>query len=180
MGTMVLLTILLLILFSLLMGWAVYSDLVSLTLSNRLCLTTALLYPVYLLVIYVDGHGLPVQDIMVSVAISAVIFIICVGFFALNIMGGGDVKLIPAVALWAGAAHILNYLFITSLVGGLFAAAIIVKNRIKASKYYKSSVNINLSVQKESESVVPYGVGIAIGGLYVAFQLFTTFESGAI
>lgn len=170
------LTISILVLFSLLMGWAVYSDLISFTLSNRLCLVTTMLYPLYLGATYVDGYGLPVNDIIISVVISAVIFGICVGFFALNMMGGGDVKLIPAVALWAGAAHILNYLFITSVVGGLVASAIIVKNRIKTSKYFKSSVNINFSVQKEGESAVPYGVGIAIGGLYVAFQLFITFE----
>ncbi|MCK5425203.1 MAG: prepilin peptidase [Emcibacter sp.] len=177
---MVLLTILLLIFFSLLMGRAVYSDLASLTLSNRLCIATVLLYPIYLFAIYLDGHGLPVQDVLISLGISIIIFVVCVGLFALNVMGGGDVKFIPAVALWAGAAHIVNYLFITSLVGGAFAAAIIVKNRIKASKYYKSSVNINFSVQKEEEDAVPYGVGIAIGGLYVAFQLFTTFENWAV
>ena len=170
------LTIVILILFSLLMGRAAYTDLASLTLSNKLCLATALLYPIYLFAIYVDGQGLPMRDILISLAIASVIFMVCVGFFALNIMGGGDVKLIPAVALWAGTAHILSYLLIASLIGGVFAAAIIVKNRIKASKYYKSSVNINLSVAEEKESAVPYGVGIAVGGLYVAYQLFVTFE----
>ncbi len=176
METTVLLTIVTLFLFSLLMGWAAYTDLVSLTLSNRLCIATALLYPIYLFATYMDGNGLPMMDIVISLGIAAVIFIVCVGFFALNIMGGGDVKLIPAVALWAGTAHVLNYLLITSVIGGLFAAAIIVRNRIKESKYYKSSVNINLSVAEKMDSAVPYGVGIAIGGLYVAYQLFTTFD----
>lgn len=175
MGITVLLTIVTLCLFSLLMGRAAYSDLKSLTLSNRLCSATALLYPVYIFATYMDGQGLPMQDIMISLGLAAVIFIVCVGFFALNIMGGGDVKFIPAVALWAGTAHILNYLLITSVIGGLLAAAIIIRNRIKASKYYKSSVNINLSVAEKKDSAVPYGVGIAIGGLYVAYQLFTAF-----
>ncbi len=170
------LTIIILILFSSLMVWAAYSDLVSLTLSNKLCLATAMLYIGYLLAIYMDGYGLTIQEILISVAFSTIIFMVCVGFFSLGIMGGGDVKLIPAVALWAGAAHIFNFLFITSVVGGLLAAAIIVRNRIKETKYYKSSVNINLSVAKKKSSEVPYGVGIAVGGLYVAYQLFTTFE----
>ena len=171
------LTVIILALFSLLMCRAIWSDLTSLTLSNRLCLATVLLYLAYLLATYMPGYGLPIQDILISVAISAIIFIVCAGFFALGIMGGGDVKLIPAVALWAGTAHILNYLFITAVMGGLFAAAIIIMNRIKISKYFKSSVNVNLSVAEKKESAVPYGVGIAVGGLYVAYQLFTTFEN---
>ena len=166
------LTIIILVLFAGLMFWAAYTDLTRLTLSNRLCLITALLYPVYLLARYLDGNGLLIENILLSLAIAVVLFIVCAGFFALNVMGGGDVKFIPAVALWAGTAHILNFLLITAVIGGLFAAKIIIQNRIKASKYSKSSENINLSVAEKKESAVPYGVGIAISGLYVAYQIF--------
>ncbi|VAV87098.1 Type IV prepilin peptidase TadV/CpaA [hydrothermal vent metagenome] len=151
---------------------AAYTDLTRFTLSNRLCLITALLYPVYLMTRYLEGTGLPIENILLSLAIAVIIFIVCAGFFALNVMGGGDVKFIPAVALWAGAAHILNFLLITAVIGGLFAAKIVIYNRIKASKYSKSSENINLSVAEKKESAVPYGVGIAISGLYVAYQIF--------
>jgi len=116
---------------------------------------------------------------MMALAISGLIFIICAGLFALNMMGGGDVKLIPAVALWAGSlpnaaqptALILNFLFITALVGGLIAAFILLKNRLKTSKYYHSSDNLNVPRSKKGTNAVPYGVGIAFGGLYVAFHL---------
>lgn len=174
------LTIIVIVIFALFMVWAVYSDLKSLTLSNRLCLATAGLYPIFILTLYMGGQGLPLWDVVISAGIAAAIFMVCVGFFALNIMGGGDVKLIPIVALWAGTAHVLNFLLIMSVVGGLFAAAIIVINRFKASKYHKSSTNINLSMAEEKGSAVPYGVGIAIGGLYVAYQLFTTLGNRAL
>ncbi|VAV89376.1 Type IV prepilin peptidase TadV/CpaA [hydrothermal vent metagenome] len=174
------LTIIILAVFSALMLWAAYSDLTSFTLSNRLCLITALLYPAYLVSRTVSGHGLPLQDILISLAIATVILMVCIAFFALNVMGGGDVKLIPAVALWAGPDHILQYLFITSVLGGIIALIIIVRNRIKTSKYYKSSGNINLSMAEKETSAVPYGVGIAIGGLYVAYQLFTTLNPAII
>ena len=180
METIVLLTLIILILFSTLMLWAAYSDLTSFTLSNRLCLATALLYPGYLFAVYINGHGLPLQDIFLSLTLAVVIFIVCAVFFALNVMGGGDVKLIPVVALWAGTAHVLDFLFLTSLIGGLLAVIILVLNRIKASKYCKSSGNINLSVAKKEGSAVPFGVGIAIGGLYVAYQLFTALDQKVI
>lgn len=156
------------------MIWAIYSDITSYTLTNKLCLSVVLLYPVYLIAAYSDGAPPPLQTILMSLSIALIIFMVCIGCFALNIMGGGDVKLIPAVAIWAGTAHVLNYLLITSVVGGLIATLIIIKNRIKASKYNKSSENINLSVAKKNTNAVPYGVGIAVGGLYVAYQLFST------
>lgn len=171
------LTLVVIFVFSLLMVWAAYSDLTRFTLSNKLCLSVALLYPLYLLAAYLDGNGLPLSDIMVSVGVAVIIFMVCAGFFALNIMGGGDVKLIPAVALWAGTSHMLTYLLITSLVGGVIAAIILVAQRKNASNYSESSVNINLSVAEKKGSAVPYGVGIAIGGLYVAYQLFTAFNT---
>lgn len=161
------------------MVWAAYSDLSRYILSNKLCLSVTLLYPVYLISLYMNDHGLPIENILTTLALAVVLFIVCAGFFALNIMGGGDVKLIPAVALWAGTAHILPYLFITSVIGGLFAALILAKNRLNNSKSYKSSANINLSVAEIKESVVPYGVGIAMGGLYVAYNLIVTFNQKA-
>lgn len=164
-------TITILCVFSGLMLWAAYSDITRYVLSNRLCLATVFLYPIYLLGMYLEGRGLPLNDIMTAGALSIIIFMVCAGFFALGMMGGGDVKLIPAVALWAGPEQILPFLFITSLIGGLIATIIIVKNRIKASKYCKSSVNINLSMANMEKTAVPYGVGIATGGLYVAWNL---------
>ncbi|NOZ43176.1 MAG: hypothetical protein GXP02_08455 [Alphaproteobacteria bacterium] len=174
------LTIITLVIFAVLMLRAAYSDLSSYTLSNRLCLGVALLYPLYLFALYMDGHGLSMAAILMSLGLALIIFIIGMGLFALNLMGGGDVKLMPAVALWAGAGHIINYLFITAIVGGIFAVIIIVRNRRNQSKYYKSSENINLSVTKITESAVPYGVGIAVGGLYVAYQLVTTFSGNLV
>ena len=158
-------------LFAILMLWAAYSDLTSYTLSNRLCLAVALLYPLYLLALYLEGNVLIWSDILMTVGFAAVLFIIGAILFAFNVMGGGDVKLIPAVALWAGTGHILNYLFITALIGGAIAAIIIVHKHIKASKYFKSSENINLPMAEKDDSAVPYGAGIAGGGLYVAYQL---------
>jgi prepilin peptidase CpaA len=41
--------------------------------------------------------------------------------FALNILGGGDVKLLAAVALWLGMNKLAALLVLVGIVGGIFA-----------------------------------------------------------
>ena len=41
--------------------------------------------------------------------------------FALNMLGGGDVKLLAAVALWLGMGKLAALLILVGIVGGLFA-----------------------------------------------------------
>ena len=42
-------------------------------------------------------------------------------FFALNMLGGGDVKLLAAVALWLGMSKLAALLILVGIVGGAFA-----------------------------------------------------------
>jgi prepilin peptidase CpaA len=161
------------------MIWAVVSDIRHYILSNRLCLFVLLLYPAWLLALFIDQGSLSLAYAGWSLLIASIIFAVCLVFFAMNVMGGGDVKLIPAVALWAGPAWVLDYLMIMSLTGGLLAGIILTKNRFIASKAAKYSENINFSVAKKERAKVPYGVGIALGGLYVAFRLYMSLDGQA-
>jgi prepilin peptidase CpaA len=161
------------------MIWAAISDLRHYILSNKLCLTVLALYPVYLTSRFIDFGSFPLSLAGWSALIALVIFGICLILFATNVMGGGDVKLIPVVALWAGPTLVLNYLLIMSLTGGLLAAFILAKNRLIASKAAEYSENINFSVAQKENVKVPYGVGIALGGLYVAFRIFMSLDGRA-
>ncbi|WP_417319775.1 A24 family peptidase [Emcibacter sp.] len=164
------------ILFAGLMIWAAISDIRHYILSNRLCLIVLLLYPAFLLALYLERDTLSLGLVGWSVLIALILFAIGMLLFAMNVMGGGDVKLIPTVALWAGPAHVLDYLMIMALTGGFLAAIILAKNRLIASKAAKYSENINFSMAKTEYAKVPYGVGIALGGLYVAFRLYMSLD----
>ncbi|MFC7048937.1 A24 family peptidase [Emcibacter nanhaiensis] len=167
------------IIFAGLMVWAAISDIRHYRLSNRLCLTVLALYPIHLAAFFIDYNTFPLALAGWSIVIALVIFGVCLVFFAMNVMGGGDVKLIPVVALWAGPALVLNYLMIMSLTGGLLAALILAKNKFIASKAAKSSENINFSMAQMEHTKVPYGVGIALGGLYVAIRLYMSLNGRA-
>ncbi|MEY4671141.1 MAG: hypothetical protein RLZZ415_1020 [Pseudomonadota bacterium] len=59
-----------------------------------------------------------------QLGIAALTFAICAGLFALRAMGGGDVKLLAALALWITLAWFLKLIFMMSLLGGLLALAL--------------------------------------------------------
>jgi prepilin peptidase CpaA len=65
-------------------------------------------------------------------------------------LGGGDVKLLAASALWTGSAALLPFLTATALAGGLLAAVFLVFARRGGRRV-----------------ALPYGVAIAAGGLLV-------------
>ncbi len=50
--------------------------------------------------------------------------------YALNRLGGGDVKLLTAVAFWAGFDHLADLLIYVALAGGALAIGLIVVRRL--------------------------------------------------
>ncbi len=166
-----------LLLFASLMLWATVSDIRYYILSNKLCLVVALLYPIFITTLYISGTPLAITYIGYSVGISLVIFLALVALFALGLLGGGDVKFIPAVILWAGPAHSLQFLIITAISGGVISMIYLSFFYVKSLNATKSSEKINFSmpismISKNEENKIPYGVAISIGGFYVAFELY--------
>ena len=87
-------------------------------------------------------------DVVLQMGIALAIFGLFAGAFAMGMMGGGDVKMIGALALWFPFAALSQLLVTMSLVGGLITIALMVEQR-----------------WKKGEVEVPYGVAIAIAGL---------------
>lgn len=111
----------------------------------------------------------PVRQLWTSLIIAAVIFAGSTGLFAAGVMGGGDVKLLTATTLWAGPQLALPFLFITALVGGVVSLVVLV--RTKWAKAQETSPNLNSLDTTIEAPKVPYGLGIAAGGLYTALHL---------
>ena len=123
------------------------------TIPNDLNLAVALLaLPFW----WVTGAD-PWPDVALQVAAAALVFAAFAGLFALGAMGGGDVKLIAALALWLPWPALLVVLVIMSLAGGLLTIAMLIRKRLARS---------------EATLEIPYGVAIACGGLWVIAQPF--------
>src|SRR6476646_4373115 len=88
---------LILLLFPALMAYAACSDLVSMTISNRVCLTIVAAF-----FIVAPALGLPLGAMAWHVAAGAIVRFSTFAMFSAGWIGGGDAKLAAATALWLG------------------------------------------------------------------------------
>ena len=128
-------------------------DVRTFTISNRLNLTVALLAPVYWLSIALA----PWPGIAIQIAAGIAVFTVLAGAFYAGMMGGGDVKLAAALALWFSPVSTIKFLVLMSLAGGLLTLGLLVWHRAK---------------NREGRPKIPYGVAIAFGGLAILTQRF--------
>ncbi len=93
-------------------------------------------------------------DVAWQFGVALVTFTILAVLFALKAMGGGDVKLLTALALWIQPLWFLQLVVVMSLAGGLLTIVIGVAHIMR---------------RKPGRVVVPYGVAIAGAGLWTLF-----------
>jgi prepilin peptidase CpaA len=146
-------TDLLLGLLALLLLVAAVIDVRTFTISNRLNIAVALLAPLYWW-----SAGLPLwPDIAIQVGVAMAVFLLLAAAFYAGMMGGGDVKLAAALALWFSPASTLKFLVLMSIAGGVLTLLVLGVHRLR---------------KKEGRPEIPYGVAIAFGGLWILTQRF--------
>ncbi len=143
----------LLALLALLLLAAAAIDVRTLTISNRLNLSVALLAPLYWW-----AAGLPLwPDAAIQVAVAIGVLLLLAAAFYAGMMGGGDVKLAAALALWFSPPSTVRFLVIMSIAGGLLTLGLLAAHRLRG---------------RPGRPKIPYGVAIAIGGLAILAQRF--------
>ena len=99
------------------------------------------------------------------------LFALCVGLFALGAIGGGDAKLVPAVALGLPVAHWPTFLLVMALAGGVIALAMLLGERLGSARPAEAPARGHGAAPAADPdapappSGVPYGLAIAAGGL---------------
>jgi prepilin peptidase CpaA len=126
-------------------------DVRTFTISNRLNVTVALLAPLYWLSIALS----PWPGVAVQLAAATTVFLLLAGAFYAGMMGGGDVKLAAALALWFPPAATIKFIVLMSLAGGVLTLALLAWHRAK---------------RRDGRPEIPYGVAIAFGGLAILAQ----------
>jgi len=134
---------------------AAVTDLRSRRIGNWLTGAIALAAPLF----WVATGLEPWPGIALQVGVALATFAVLAGLFAAGAMGGGDVKLLTALALWIEPSLFLSFLFVMALVGGvvtiLFGAWHVMRRR-------------------RDRLAIPYGVAIALAGQWTLFTMIST------
>jgi prepilin peptidase CpaA len=147
-------------LFPALMAFAASSDLLTMTISNRLSLALA---GGFFLLTFITGMGL--TAIGMHLAAGALVLTVCFGFFAMGWIGGGDAKLAAATALWFGFDYLLDYLVYASLFGGALTLLLIQFRRLALPDVLARQAWI--AKLHDDGAGVPYGIALAAAALVV-------------
>lgn len=141
------------------MAFAAISDMLSMTIANRVSL---LLVGVFAVVAPMTGMDWATYG--GHFAAGAVVLVVTFGLFALGGMGGGDAKLMTATAVWMGfGINLVGYLVTSAFLGGLLTVAIL-SYRGSALAVYTGG-NIFLRNLADKSRGIPYGIALGIGGL---------------
>lgn len=149
-----------LVVFPALMAFAASSDLLTMTISNRLSLALSAAFLAMALF-----TGMPLQVVGMHVLAAAIVLTIGFIFFAQGWIGGGDAKLVAATALWFGFDHLLDYMIHASIFGGALTLLLL--------QFRKMPLPALLARQgwimrlHDTGAGVPYGIALAAAALIV-------------
>lgn len=150
----------LLLAFPALMAYAAVSDLLTMTISNKVSLALTFSFA-----IFAAWTGLAPVAIALHVAAAALVLAVGFGLFAMGWVGGGDAKLAAATALWLGFGTLLDYLFVASFAGGVLCLALLVVRRYPVPMF---ALGWHwLSRLRDAKEGVPYGLALGTGALAV-------------
>ena len=141
------------------MVFAAVSDVLSMTIANRvsvvLVVTFAAVAPL---------TGMDWATYGWHFAACGIVLAVTFGMFAFGGMGGGDAKLMAATALWMGFnLNLLDYLVVSAFIGGVLTLAILLFR--KSALADLTGQNLFLRHFADSTVGIPYAVALGLGGL---------------
>jgi prepilin peptidase CpaA len=155
---MVMIPAAIMVIFPLCLAMAACSDLLTMTIPNRL---SVVLIASFALI--APFSGLSMHDILMHFGAGGAVFAACFVLFAFNNMGGGDAKILTASSIWFGFNDsLINYLAYVSILGG-FLSIIILMMRTQHNLILAYGIPIPETMLHKKK--VPYGIAIGAAAL---------------
>lgn len=127
---------------------ACITDLRARIISNRLNLTIAAMAPLWWIASGLDlWPGMAVQ-----LGVAVIVFALFTTLFAMGCMGGGDVKLLGALALWFPWPAVMSMLMVMALLGGAVTIITVAHHRM---------------TRRLGQPQIPYGIAISVAALWL-------------
>jgi prepilin peptidase CpaA len=149
-----------LFLFPLLMAFSAFSDLFTMTISNRVSILLIAGFAVMAALI-----GMNLSDILSHAGAGLAVLAVTFTLFACGWIGGGDAKLAAATALWLGFDPLLEYLLTASIFGGVLTL-FIMRFRLMPMPAMLQGQEWATRLHRV-DAGVPYGIALAAAALTV-------------
>ena len=105
------------------------------------------------------ANGLSGVDMAWQLSVALIVFALFFAAFVAGQMGGGDVKMIAALALWLPPGGVLSMLMVMSLLGGALTLIFL------ADRWRRRAAQV---------PEIPYGIAIAVAGMLAIANPFLT------
>jgi prepilin peptidase CpaA len=151
-----------------LLVYAATRDIATRLIPNEICLALALLG-------VISHIASPIQ-LAESLVAAALLFLLLLFAYSRAWMGGGDVKLLTAVAIGFPLVGIIQLLTVTALAGGVLAAAHVMMRSLPHPKLVPAGSSLARRIYAVErwrhlrQAPLPYGVAIACGGIWAIFS----------
>lgn len=142
-------------------SWVAISDLTSLRIPNT---ANAAILVLWIAWAFVHPDAQPIYSLAIGIGLFAAGALL----FHFNLMGGGDVKFVAVLGLFAGPQHALFFLLYASAFGGLLCILGILQSR-----QWFTVPGITLVTTSHGRKTVPYGVAIAASAYIMIANLWS-------
>ncbi len=147
-----------------LMAAAAVEDVRRLVIPNPLVVALCALWPLRL----ATAGDASLTTGLEAMAGAAAVFLAGAMIFARGLIGGGDVKLFSAAALWTGAGRLASLLVVTGLLGGVLAILCLTPLGARVGARRRAAPDPAETIAGVgSGTPIPYGVAIAAAALIV-------------
>jgi prepilin peptidase CpaA len=141
--------------------FAIVSDFRTLIIPNWVPVALVSLFALFA-AMHLDWRG-----VLAHMTVAAVVFVIALVFFLARWMGGGDVKLVTAVALWMGPEHSAQFSVTMALLGAMLAVSLLLLRQY--AWILRHPLGQQAIVRRLGELAqageCPYGVAIGVAAL---------------
>jgi prepilin peptidase CpaA len=136
---------------------AAANDIASMTIPNWVSIALAACFPIFAYALDFSAWAMAWHF-----GFGVVILALGIAMFSAGLLGGGDVKVLAAAAVWTGVEGFVTFLSATLLAGGVLAVLLILARRY-AEPHDDRPEFLNRLLDRNSGA--PYAVAIAVGGL---------------
>ncbi|MCV0351677.1 MAG: prepilin peptidase [Nitratireductor sp.] len=147
------------VIFPFCMVFAAVSDILSMTIANRVSLILLAAFAVI-----APFTGMDWSQIGLHMAAGALVLSVTFVLFAVGGMGGGDAKLMAATAVWFGlSVALVQYLVFAAIFGGVLTLALVYFRNSPLAHF--AGGNALLQHLANGKAGIPYGIALGIAGL---------------